>query len=71
MGSPSLYAPLQREQILGTMWGGIEDFKDFMEAYEDSSHPDHKEKIQWVGLSWNPVPDKKLIILAARKICLF
>ena len=41
--------------------GGVWGFQDFMEAFEDPSHPDHEEMVDWVGAYWSPIPEMKVI----------
>lgn len=34
--------------------GGAWGYEEFLEAYTDSGHPDHEEKLEWVGDSFDP-----------------
>lgn len=34
--------------------GGPSGYMDYLEAFRDSSHPDHREMVEWRGPSFNP-----------------
>ena len=34
--------------------GGVPGYAIFLEAIEDSNHPEHEELLEWVGGKWNP-----------------
>ncbi|MCB1869413.1 MAG: plasmid pRiA4b ORF-3 family protein [Gammaproteobacteria bacterium] len=34
--------------------GGAWGYQEFLEAYTDSGHPDHREKVEWIGDGFDP-----------------
>ncbi|HXK55056.1 MAG TPA: plasmid pRiA4b ORF-3 family protein [Gammaproteobacteria bacterium] len=34
--------------------GGAWEYREFLEAYTDSEHPDHQEKVDWLGEYFDP-----------------
>lgn len=43
--------------------GGIDGYLNFLDAYMNPKHPEHKEVREWIGYRWTPEPDIRMIRL--------
>jgi hypothetical protein len=50
----TINAVIRSLEVIPEDVGGPSGYMDYLEALRDPSHPDHREKVEWRGPSFNP-----------------